>query len=100
MSQEVTNPQFKFRKSIPEAHRASIDTRLNWLWHQRFGTVQNIWRQTDDLLDKTAATMILQAILGKDLKSIQLLFTRLEGGYRPDAVIMDEPLEDSDSMRL
>lgn len=92
MSTDLTAPVFKFRKSIPEAHKVSIDTRLNWLWHQRFGTVQNIWKHSEDLLDKTAATMILQAILGKDLKSIQLLFTRLEGGYRPDVVLLDEGL--------
>ena len=32
-----------------------------------------------DMLDVTAATLILQAIMAKDLESIQQLFTRLEG---------------------
>ena len=74
----------KFRKQIPEAHRASLDTRLRWLWVQRFGTVQTVWKDSPDLLDRTACTMILQAIMGKDLSSIALIFQRLEGGPLDD----------------
>lgn len=74
----------KFRKQIPEAHRASLDTRLRWLWVQRFGTVQTVWKESPDLLDRTACTMILQAIMGKDLSSIALIFQRLEGGPLDD----------------
>ena len=33
----------KFRRQVPAEHRASIDTRLAWLWNQRFGTVQMVW---------------------------------------------------------
>lgn len=74
----------KYRKRIPDSHRTSLDTRIVWLWHQRFGTVQTIWNETNDVLDKTACTLVLQAIMGKDLTSIQQLFQRLEGGALVD----------------
>jgi hypothetical protein len=86
MTQEVTR---KFRHAVPDAHRQSLDTRLQWLWNQRFGTVQTIWKDTTDVLDRTACTLILQAILAKDLNSIQLLFQRLEGGSRPDEAVLE-----------
>lgn len=79
MSGEVV-PTKRFRSQIPTDHRTSLDTRLLWLWNQRFGTVQTVYLQSSDILDVTAATLILQAIMGRDLKSIQQLFTRLEGG--------------------
>ena len=69
----------KYRTQIPDDHRDSLDTRLLWLWHQRFGTVQTIYSNSPDLLDVTAATLILQAVMARDLKSIQQLFQRLEG---------------------
>lgn len=69
----------KFRNEVPEAHRGSIDTRLQWLWNQRFGTVQQVWQNSKDMLDHTAATLILQAIFGKDLESIKQILTRIEG---------------------
>lgn len=78
MSEVVTT--HRWRNKIPEAHRTTLDTRVLWLWHQRFGTVQSVYQESADLLDKTAATLILQAILGRDLKSIQQLFQRIEGG--------------------
>ena len=81
MSTEIVR---KFRKQVPGAHRKSMDTRLAWLWKQRFGTVQTIWKDSPDILDKTACTLLLQAILGKDLNSIELLFRRLEGGAISD----------------
>ena len=58
MSSELVSTR-KFRSEIPELHRASLDTRLHWLWHQRFGTVQTIWQKSPDVLDHTAATLIL-----------------------------------------
>lgn len=79
MSAEVV-PLRRFRHEVPADHRSSLDTRLLWLWHQRFGTVQMVYTQSADLLDRTAATLILQAIMARDLKSIQQLFTRIEGG--------------------
>lgn len=78
----------KYRKQIPDAHRTSLDTRIRWLWHQRFGTVQMVWKDSPDILDKTAATLILQAIIARDLDSIEQLFTRLEGGPVKDESLM------------
>ena len=87
MSTELTTR--KFRTRVPDAHRASLDTRLLWLWNQRFGTVQTIWQQSDDVLDHTACTLILQAIMAKDLNSIQLLFQRIEGGAQSDETVLE-----------
>lgn len=88
MSSEVV-PIQRWRSAIPAEHRTSLDTRLVWLWHQRFGTVQTVYTQSQDILDVTAATLILQAIMAKDLQSIQQLFNRLEG-----APIFDQELQD------
>ena len=81
MSQELVR---KFRREVPEMHKGSLDSRLQWLWMQRFGTVQMVWKESQDLLDHTAATIILQAIMAKDLNSIDLIFQRLEGGAVAD----------------
>lgn len=89
MSGELV-PVRKFRREIPEAHRISLDTRLQWLWHQRFGTVQMIWKDSPDILDHTACTLILQAIMGKDLDSIHQLFQRLEGGSVSDEALLEQ----------
>jgi hypothetical protein len=89
----------KFRGTIPEAHQVSLDTRLHWLWHQRFGTVQMVWKisqQNGEVLDHTAATLVLQAIIGKDLESIAQLFQRIEGGARID----EELLEEDETIRI
>lgn len=95
MSAELVPVTRKFRKQIPDAHRSSLDTRIQWLWHQRFGTVQMIWKESPDVLDHTACTLFLQAIMAKDLTSIQQLFTRLEGGSLEDQTILEQ-----DSMRI
>lgn len=89
MSELVHVPQRKYRSQVPDVHRASLDTRLMWLWNQRFGTVQMVWKDSPDVLDHTAATLILQAIIAKDLESIVLLFQRLEGGSLPDDVVLE-----------
>lgn len=89
MSAEVV-PIRHWRREIPADHRESLDTRLLWLWHQRFGTVQMIYSQSSDILDVTAATLILQAIMARDLKSIQQLFTRLEGNSIYDREVLDK----------
>ena len=81
-----------YRTQIPEEHRASLDTRLHWLWHQRFGTVQTVYSRSGDILDVTAATLILQCIMAKDLRSIQQLFQRIEGGAVEDQALADEGL--------
>lgn len=82
-------PVRKFRSQIPDAHRGSLDTRIAWLWHQRFGTIQTIWKDSPDVLDHTAATLYLQAIVGNDLDSIAQLFSRLEGGALNDMELLD-----------
>lgn len=80
----------RFRHTIPERHRHSLDTRIAWLWNQRFGTVQMVWQQSKDMLDVTAATLILQAIFGKDLVSIEQVLHRIEGGAVTDEDIVSE----------
>jgi hypothetical protein len=84
----------RWRQQVPEDHRQDLDSRLAWMWNQRFGTVQMIYNKSPDLLDHTAATLILQAIMARDLKSIQQLFQRLEGG----AVFSGE--EDGEAVRI
>lgn len=81
----------KFRKQVPDAHRASLDTRIQWLWNQRFGTVQMVWKDSQDVLDHTAATLLLQAIMGKDIESISQVFERLEGAPVSDVELMEQP---------
>jgi hypothetical protein len=90
MTEVVHVPQRKYRTEVPADHRASLDTRLMWLWHQRFGTVQTVYSKSPDILDVTAATLILQAVMARDLKSIQQLFTRLEGGAQFDRTLLDQ----------
>lgn len=82
----VVVPTRKYRKQVPDLWRTSLDTRIQWLWHQRFGTVQMVWKDSPDILDHTAATLILQAIMAHDLDSIAQIFDRLEGGPMPDDV--------------
>lgn len=79
----------RFRNTIPDAHRKSIDTRIQWLWNQRFGTVQQVWQSSKDMLDHTAATLILQAVFAKDLDSIAQVFQRIEGGAQFDTELND-----------
>lgn len=79
----------KYRRRIPEAHCNSLDTRIKWLWHQRFGTVQTIFNSSPDVLDRTAATLIIQAIMAKDLDAINQLFQRIEGGSIEDDQLLE-----------
>ena len=80
----------KYRTRVPETHRGSLDTRIRWLWHQRFGTVQTVFQRSPDMLDRTAATLIIQAIMAKDLDSIQQVFQRIEGGAEEDVVVLEK----------
>ena len=89
MSSELQPSELRFRNQIPDAHRKSIDTRIAWLWNQRFGTVQQVWQNSKDVLDHTAATLILQAVFAKDLDSITQVFQRLEGGALVDSELAD-----------
>ena len=94
MSQEV-EPTRKFRHSIPKEHQHSLDTRIAWLWNQRSGTVQMVHQNSPDVLDQTAASMILQALFSRNLNAIALIFKRLEGSAVPDDV-----LEGDDELRF
>lgn len=90
---ELVEPVRKFRHEVPAEHRATIDTRISWLWNQRFGTVQQVWQSSPDTEDRLAATVILQAIVATDLNNIALLFKRLEGGALPDEINLDGVLQ-------
>ena len=79
----------KYRGSVPEEHSTSIDTKLRWLWNQRFGTVQKIWQETDDADTKAAATLCLNAAYVGDLTSIGIVLNRLEGGALTDEDMLD-----------
>jgi hypothetical protein len=83
-------PGRRWKHQVPPDHQASLDTRLRWLWNQRFGTVQTVYMQSTDLLDRTAATLILQAVMAQDLRSIQQLFNRLEGGAQKDETLVED----------
>ena len=90
----MTTEIVKFRNTIPEKHRTSLDTRLVWLWNQRMGVVQSIWVNAADTLDKLAADMIVTAVSGDDLTAIQHLLHRIEGGAISDTELskrQDEP---------
>ena len=89
MSSTDLEPTRVYRKRVPEEYRASLDTRLAWLWNQRFGTVQQVWQSSKDMLDHTAATLILQAVFAKDLESITQVFQRLEGGALVDTELAE-----------
>lgn len=89
MATELQLNELRFRNQVPDAHRKSIDTRIAWLWNQRFGTVQQVWQSSKDMLDHTAATLILQAVFAKDLESIAQVFQRLEGGALVDAELAE-----------
>lgn len=94
MEQEVVRRHF--RKAIPKKHQRSMDTRLVWLFNQRFGTVQSVYQNSTDIEDHTAASMILQCILAEDLQSIRLLYQRIEGG----AIVDQEILDRSEALRV
>lgn len=80
----------KDRVKIPAQHRQTVDTRLAWLWNQKFAVVQNVWLHPQDQDDKLAATILLSAILTPvDLNAIGLLFKRLEGGSRVDEATLE-----------
>lgn len=97
MSAEVVPLDRRWRSEIPQSHKHSLDTRLQWLWMQRFGTLQTIYLKSTDLLDRTAATLLIQAIIAKDLRSIEQLFQRLEGGSSFDHDMVDQ---DQGSLRI
>lgn len=81
--------QKKYRLNIPEEHCSSIDTKLRWMWNQRFGTVQKIWMSTEDADTKAAATLLLNAAYAGDMSAISIVLNRLEGGALADEDLLD-----------
>lgn len=79
----------KYRQAIPPEHCGSIDTKLRWMWNQRFGTVQKIWQTTEDADTKAAATLLLNAAYAGDLSAISVVLNRLEGGALTDEDLLD-----------
>lgn len=77
-------------RNIPEKHRVSDDSRIQWLWNQRFEVVQTIFSFTDNVRDRMAATLVLSATLSAHLPAIELVLRRLEGGAVPDQVVQEE----------
>jgi hypothetical protein len=87
--------QRKMLNNIPQEHRKTDDTRLEWLWNQRLIVVQWIYTNTDSARDKMAASLVLLAAWSANLPSIEQLLRRLEGGSVPD-----EKLQEDDSMPI
>lgn len=88
-STEITVPSYRFRTDIPREHCSSSDTKLRWLWNQRFGTIQAIWQNATDGDTKAAAALCLNAAYVGDLTSINLLLNRLEGSPMLDEDLLD-----------
>ena len=76
--------------NIPEEHRTTDDTRIEWLWNQRLIQVQNIWQHTENIRDKMACALVLGAAWQNNLSSIELVLKRLEGGAVVDSHVVDD----------
>ena len=87
MSAEVVK---KYRTGIPAEHMKSMDTMIQWLWHQRFGTIQRISLEAENAEVQTVCSLFLQAIMAKDLESIQQILSRLEGGAVMDTEVLEQ----------
>lgn len=77
-------------RNIPDKHRSTDDSRIQWLWSQRMEVVQQIFANTDNVRDRMAATLVLSATISAHLPAIELVLRRLEGGAVPDQVIQEE----------
>ena len=86
MTQEIVS---RFRSEIPKEHCATADTKIRWLWNQRFGTIQTIWQQSTDGTTKAAAALCMSAAYTGDMSSIGLLLHRLEGGPVTDEDLLE-----------
>jgi predicted peroxiredoxin len=51
--------------------------------------VQTVYTSSPDILDRTAATLIIQAIMAKDLDAISQIFQRIEGGAIEDVIVQE-----------
>ena len=75
--------------NIPEEHRTTDDTRMEWLWMQRIIVIQNIYMKTNNARDRMACSLVLAAAWSANLGSIEMLLRRLEGGSVPDSVVLE-----------
>lgn len=80
----------KLRTTIPEEHRQTPDTRIQWLWMQRVIVVQSVFSRSEDPLDVVAAGLVLNAAWSANLQSIEIVLRRLEGGAVPDSVVQED----------
>ena len=80
----------RMMSNIPEEHRATDDTRAQWLWNQRLIQVQHIYQNTDNIRDRMMCALVLGAAWSANLPSVELLLKRLEGGSIADVDIMDD----------
>jgi len=87
---DVLPAQRKLRTEIPQEHRQTADTRIQWLWMQRIIVVQSIASRSSDPLDVVAAQLILNAAWSANLQSIEIVLRRLEGGAVPDSVVQED----------
>lgn len=83
-------PVRKMLNNIPEEHRGTDDSRIEWLWSQRIIVVQNIYVKTDNPRDRMAANLVLDAAWSANLPSIELLLRRLEGGAVVDTAVQED----------
>ncbi|QNN98102.1 hypothetical protein SEA_FEDE_54 [Microbacterium phage Fede] len=89
MSDGEILPVRKMLSNIPDEHRLTDDTRLEWLWMQRVIVVQSIFMRSNNARDRMAASLVLQAAWSAHLGSIEMLIRRLEGGAVPDQVVQE-----------
>lgn len=80
----------RLSREIPEAYCGSDDARLQWLWNQRLEVVQNIHLVTRSVRTRMATSLILSATMLADLRAIELLLKRLEGGAKTDEEVQEE----------
>ena len=86
----------RMMSNIPEAHRLTDDTRIQWLWNQRLIQVQHIYSNTKNIRDRMACALVLGAAWSGNLPSIELVLKRLEGAAQPDT----EVIEDNEGLKL
>ena len=79
----------KLRSEIPNDHRSSSDSRMEWLWNQRLAVVASIYMRSPNIMDRMAAKLVLDAAMSANLPSIELLLRRLEGGAVSDQTIVE-----------
>lgn len=84
------NLKRRLRHNIPEEHRATDDTRIQWLWMQSVAQVMGIRENTDDIRDRMACTLVLSAAWMGSLPAIELVLQRLEGAAVPDTLIEED----------